>query len=814
MDYDTLLEKYNELLAKYYELEEENRKLKEKLDILPDNKWNREVPPQSRNQKINKFSPAAEKIDLFMSLFNGRRDVYAKRWQNRKGKSGYSPVCLNEWVKGICKKPIIKCSQCNFASYAGLDENAIEDHLKGKLTIGIYPMLPDETCNFLAIDFDEDGWQKDISVLREVCSKFEIPAAVERSRSGKGAHAWFFFEEPVLAVSARKFGTGLLTYAMEQRHEIKFKSYDRLFPNQDTMPKGGFGNLIALPLQMEVRKEGNSVFIDENFRPFQDQWQFLGRIERLSEERIKDLISELSKYGDLGQLRHEPLDENGRAERTKPWERRRIELSGDDFPKDIKITKADNLYIDKTGFSSKALNRIKRLAAFKNPEYYRAQAMRLPTYNKPRVISCSDESEDYLILPRCCENDLSNLLNEYNVEFKVDSQYNEGKKIFTDFLGALRNDQASVLDELMKYDTGVLSAATAFGKTVVAASLIAQRKRNTLILVHRKQLLDQWIDRLNDFLKISGSDSAETKNSVDYTIGFIGSGKDKRTGIIDVALLQSLSRKGEVKDFIRNYGMVIVDECHHVPAFSFEQVLKTVNARYVYGLTATPERKDGRHPSIFMYCGPLRYKKDSKTETSKPFEQYIIPRFTGCKVPAEKDEHEVTIQQLYSELINDERRNQLITDDVVNNNDLGRNSLVITERTAHLKVLYEKLSEKIPNVLMLSGNMGAKETAAVHDKIANTSADENLTIVATGKYIGEGFDEPRLDTLFLTMPVSWKGTIKQYAGRLNRVFKGKKEIQIFDYVDVNVNMFERMYNKRLKGYASIGYKTSFGIYDC
>lgn len=806
MDCQELAEKYQALLAENNNLRAENKRLKIQLGIIEQ----RAVIPEKSSENIftsiiNQNSKSKDKINLFMSLFRGREDVYAKRWQNKEGKSGYTPVCLNEWESGLCGKPKVKCSECTHKFYGVLDENIIEEHLKGNIIAGIYPMCLDETCYFLSIDFDDESWQKDISALRDVCKEFDIPAAIERSRSGNGAHVWFFFAKQISAALARKFGTALLTYSMTKRHEITFKSYDRFFPNQDTMPKGGLGNLIALPLQMNARKNGNSVFVDENFEPYADQWEFLGMIKKLPEDKVETLIATLCHGNELGSLKKD--DE----EVQQPWESNNVKLLKHDFPKKVKLIKANMIYILKAGSSQRGLNALKRLAAFKNPMFFKAQAMRMPTFNKPRIISCSDETEEYLCLPRGCEADVKSLFNEFRVDMDWIEKTNHGKSINVEFKGKLREEQQFVINELAKHENGVLSATTAFGKTVVAASLITEHKVNTLVLVHRKQLLSQWVSRLSEYLIINEElpilEKKRGRRKSQSLIGEIGAGKDNMNGIIDVAVMQSLNNGGEVRECVKNYGMVIIDECHHVPAVSFEQILKNANAKYVYGLTATPTRQDGRHPIIFMHCGPIRFRVDAKKEAEKrPFEHYVIPRLTGLRVPIDKDEKDLSIQKLYSEIAINEMRNQLIVDDVIKSYENGRNSLVLTERTAHVQSLAKKLREKIPDIIVLMGGMGARETKEIFTKISGTPQGKQLTLIATGKYIGEGFDEPRLDTLFLAMPISWKGTLQQYAGRLHRLYENKSEVQIYDYVDIHVRMLEKMYNKRLNGYASIGYK--------
>ncbi|MCW0483833.1 TOTE conflict system archaeo-eukaryotic primase domain-containing protein [Gaoshiqia sediminis] len=831
MDYKALQNKYQQLLLENNRLKEEIKRLKAQPGLtigweesqdsgntvsgyLPAPElelFDQQVKINSSTsaEAINKGSGSSEKIQLFMSLFRGRDDVYARRWENKaKGIAGYSPACGNEWKPGICQKPKIKCSACKHKDFLPLSEMAVDAHLRGRnnLVAGIYPLLSNETCWFLAIDFDDEGWQKDVTTLSEVCSLFEIPVGIERSRSGNGAHAWFFFEYPVPASLARKFGSALLTHAMSQRHEITFKSYDRFFPNQDNMPKGGFGNLIALPLQKEARKDNNSVFIDEHFHPIEDQWAFLASLSRLSEKNLEELISKLCPGNELGTLKTD--DE----EASKPWETiKTTEISKNDFPGKTEVVKANMLFIPKADFSQKALNHLKRLAAFKNPEFYKAQAMRLPTFDKPRIISCSDETAEYLCLPRGCETDIKMLFEEMKTKVLWTDKTNHGRKIDVAFNGSLRDEQPLAVEKLLEYDDGILCGTTAFGKTVAAIKLIAERKVNTLIFVDKVNLVSQWREKLSAFLIINepipinhGTGKKGRNKSI---IGQMGAGKQALNGIIDIAVMQSLNRLGEVKDCVKDYGMVIVDECHHVSAFSFEMILKNVGAKYVYGLTATPVRKDGHHPIIFMQCGPIRYRDDAKKQAEKrPFDHFIIPRFTSFNTPLDKQEKDILIHELYAGIIEDEMRNQLIVDDVIQCHQNGRNCLVLTERTTHVESIANELSQRIPDVISLMGGMGTKETRETMARISETPEDKPLTLVATGRYIGEGFDEPRLDTLFLAMPISWKGTLQQYAGRLHRLFETKKEVLIYDYVDVRVRMLERMYNKRLAGYASIGYK--------
>ena len=772
------------------------------------------MPPSG---PITNESKSGEKITLFLSLFSGRLDVFAKRWENQKtGKAGYSPACANFWNYTCPKKngKKVKCSECSAQRFIPFDENIIKEHLLGKQIIGVYPMLPDETCRFLAFDFDAkvytpDDLMRDVSAIREVCTDNDISMAVERSRSGKGIHFWIFFADPIPASIARKFGSSVITNAMNKHHGISFKTYDRLIPTQDSLPKGGFGNLIALPLQKEPRQNGNSEFIDENFISYPDQWGYLSQVKRYTLQEIEQFIRQLAPTGELGQLASA-----SETEEAKPWETKKPDvaptLKKSDLPATVEIVQANMLYIKKDGFKSPALNILKRLAAFRNPEFYKAQAMRLTTHDKPRIIDCSQDTTEYLGLPRGLFEQVHDIISEQGVGVIVSDKTNSGKPIDVSFNGSLRSEQGQAANALLEHENGILSATTGFGKTVIGAHLISERKVNTLVLVHLANLQRQWIDSLNQFLTINEEPEPTytptgrvRKGTI---IGTIGGGKSRPSGIVDVALMQSLVSGDEVKELVKNYGMVIVDECHRAAAFTFEQILKTTNARYVYGLSATPTRKDGHHPIIYMHCGKIRYKVDAKKQAEeRPFEHFIIPRFTRFQKPAQH-QGDWNIQSIYKALADSEVRNSLILQDVLVAVEQGRNPIVLTERKEHVSILYKLLSEQAKNVFCLVGGVSQKNNLEIMEQIAAVPTDKPLIIVATGRYVGEGFDLPRLDTLFLAMPISWKGTVQQYAGRLHRLFEGKEEVQIYDYVDVYEPMLENMYQRRLKGYASIGYK--------
>ncbi len=733
-------------------------------------------------------------IDLYLSLFHGRKDVFARRWVNRKGRSGYSPACANEWVDGICGKPSVKCSECTHREFIPVTEEIVRRHLEGEITAGVYPLLQDETCNFIAIDFDKKSWGEDFSALMKVCYGKDVPVAGERSRSGNGAHAWFFFEEAVPAGIARNFGTALLTEAMDYRPQMGLDSYDRMFPNQNTMPKGGFGNLIALPLQGRAAENGNTVFLNEDLKPYPDQWAYLETIKRISMNQVRNITWNAHQRRKIIGVKRTAEEEN------EPWELSlggagKIESAIPDLPETARVILAGMIYIEKKNLPSAFINRIIRIAAFQNPEFYRAQAMRLSTWNKPRIISCAEDHLKFIAIPRGCFDELRKIFSYHGVNMEIQNKNYEGKEIDVSFTGTLREGQREAVEKLLSNDIGVLSAPTAYGKTVLAASLIARRKRNTVVLVHRTQLMNQWCEKLLIFL-----DAAEE------SIGRFGGGRKNRTGFIDIAMLQSLVRKGVVKDIVTEYGQVIVDECHHIPAFSFESVLRKARARYVTGLTATPTRKDGHHPIINMQCGPIRYRVSEKEiRRQSDVSHRVIIRETST---AWSGDEKPSIHDLYNLIMEDDQRNGIIAEDIGKCLEKGKTPLILTERQRHLRILAEEIKRMTDNLIVLHGRLGRKKRREAMEKLRALPDDAERAILSTGRYIGEGFDDSRLDTLFLTMPVSWKGTIQQYAGRLHRRHHSKDEVIIYDYVDTGIAMARRMFKRRRRGYASIGYTVS------
>ena len=801
---------YQELLAVYNKLLMENELLHKEIDrllsLLNNKSASLTLPPT-----MKRHLSLEEKVDVFRNLFKGREDVFARRWCSRtSGKSGYQPVCRNEWERQLCDKKKYKCTECPNKSFKPLEYEDIYRHLEGKSpegqdVIGAYAILADNTCKFLCADFDdkscEHGYQKDVLAYVSVCKDWNVPCSIERSRSGNGAHVWIFFEQPLPASKARRLGNTILTEATERYGRMDFKSYDRFFPNQDRLPDGGFGNLVALPLQGKARKEGNSVFVDENFVAYENQWNYLLEIKRISEVAVNTILAKHATASELGELTT--------TSESKPWETPVPQkIAHNDFPANPVLIRSNMLYIPLQGFSAKAVNHLKRIASFKNPEFYARQGMRLSTYNIPRIISCANMEEDYVALPRGCEDAVIALLERNQVAYRIEDKTNHGENITVKFKGELREEQKAAIASLTAHDNGILNATTAFGKTVTAIGLIAEQKVNTLILVHTKALLEQWKSRLEEFLQIDFTEDDLPKKrgrkKAFSPFGTLDSKGNSLHGKIDIALMQSCLEDSGMKPFVRNYGMLIVDECHHVSAVNFERILKYANARYVYGLTATSIRKDGHQPIIFMQCGPIRYSADAKTQmASQTFTRLLVPRFTSYR---ELTDEKSTYAKMIQKMAEDENRNRLITDDVCDALEAGRSPIVLTNLTAHVETLANTLTTHCKHVVTLVGSESAKEKRQKMEYLQNLPSSEPLVIVATGKYVGEGFDYPRLDTLFLALPVSWKGIIAQYAGRLHREYPGKKEVRVYDYIDIRIPMCDLMYKRRLRGYASVGYQ--------
>jgi superfamily II DNA or RNA helicase len=698
---------------------------------------------------------------------------------------------------GSAKKPRVKCGECPNQAFLPVTADTILDHLQGRHAIGVYPILSDETCWFLTADFDKECWREDVLAFTETCQRNSVPYAIERSRSGNGAHVWFFFSNPIAAATARKMGSYLITETMARRHQLSMVSYDRLFPNQDTLPNGGFGNLIALPLQYHHRQEGNTVFLDDSLEPLPDQWGFLASLVLIPVEKVESIAMEATTRGQVLGLQIADTGEDDFD--ASPWLRspsrkpKHIQIN-EPIPREVQAVLSQRLYVEKAGLPSALINQIKRLAAFQNPEFYKKQNLRLSTALTPRVIACAEDHDKYIGLPRGCLDDLQTLLKQYSSHLKCEDLRCAGEPIETRFLGELTEAQHQAAQAIITHDNGVVVAPPGFGKTVLGTYLIAKRKCSTLILVHRQPLLEQWRSQIGIFL------DRDIKS-----IGQIGGGKRKPTGRIDIAMIQSLSRKACVDDVVTEYGQVIIDECHHLPAVSFERILSEIRARYVVGLTATPQRRDGHQPIIHMQIGPVRFKTDPRSQMAqRPFDHRLVVRETKFNPPRQGSD--MRIQELYGLLVADQERNEQIVDDVLMAMEEGRSPILLTERKEHLEQLHNRLEGFVRHIVVLRGGRSLKERRKIEEQLASIPADEERLLLATGRYIGEGFDDARLDTLFLALPVSWKGTLVQYVGRLHRLHTGKHEVRVVDYVDSKVSMLAKMFEKRRVGYRVIGYR--------
>ncbi len=779
-------------------LQAENARLAALLDShgiewrVPSSSASRPAPtapaPEPEPEPLRSSLSTAEKVALFRRLFRGRTDVYPVRWEGKtSGKSGYAPACANEWRTGVCEKPRIKCGDCGHRLLIPLSDAVIYDHLAGEHTVGVYPLLEDDTCHFLAVDFDEAEWQEDAQGFMQSCNELGVPAALEISRSGRGAHAWVFFAGRVSARDARRLGTAVISHTCARTRQLKLASYDRLFPNQDTMPKGGFGNLIALPLQKHSRENGCSVFVDAALRPHHDQWAFLASIQPMAPHDIEPTI--LRATGGIHPLDVTFIDDEDLA---TPWKREAttsMKLPGT-MPQALTVTLANLVYFEKSALPQALANRLIRLAAFQNPEFYKAQAMRMSVWDKPRVIGNAENYPQHIALPRGCLDAAQALLKDNGIRCDLRDERYGGEPIDVGFVGTLRPDQEVAVSAMLNHDAGVLCAPTAFGKTVTAAAIIARRGVNTLVLVHRTELLKQWQERLQAFLRAGKG-----------VVGTIGGGKAKPTGRIDIAVMQSLSRQGEVNSLVENYGQVIVDECHHVGAASFDAILKRTKAKFVLGLTATPIRRDGQQPIIFMQCGPTRHT--AARPASAPHDLEVLPRsrFSRIDLPTTAG-----IQDVFRHLANDLARTQAIAAEITAAFEQGRKVLVLTERTEHLDAILLALAAQVPRPFVLHGRMSKKQRAVLIAELDALAPQAPHILLATGKLVGEGFDHPPLDTLVLAMPVSWKGTLQQYAGRLHREHASKTDVRIIDFVDTGHPALLRMWDKRQRGYRAMGYR--------
>lgn len=822
----------NSLQSRIQALEDENRFLKERLDeagvsyadiVSGDAEGVVELYDPDQGARIKKFD-VTDKIasDFFMMFCRGRKDVYDLRYTNPKtGKNGYYSQCFNRWDRGchIQKKDGVRCKDCELRAYKPVTLPLIKAHMNGtdpngNDVVAIYPMLENNLCQLLVFDFDnhakgaeqedyaniDDGWKEEINALRRICKNLDVDAVVERSRSGRGAHLWIFFKEMVPARLARRFGFALLEKGAESVNLKSFKYYDRMIPTQDALPEGGLGNVIALPLQGMALKSGNSAFIDENWNAYEDQLNVLAGTRRLTRQGIEDYLSLWYSTGSTS-------EDNGT---DAPWDKN-SEIEAGSVKGVVRIVLADRIYIDSTGMSNKTKRQLRRMATFSNKQYFQNQAMDMPNYDESRFIYLGSDEGKYIVLPRGLREEILKKFDNAGISYKIEDKRTKGQELNISFRGELRESQIPAVETMLENETGILHAATAFGKTVVCCDMIARRGISTLILVDRADLMNQWIKRLEEFLDID-EELPEYQTKTGRTrkrkslIGNLQGAHDTLTGIVDVAMIRSLKKKDGFHPKLKEYAQVYFDECHHAASDSAIEVLQEINAKYVYGVTATPKRGDGKEKINEFLLGPIRYRFTAKDRAEEQNINHLVyPRFTRTvkphhlsKTPYGNDAYEL--------IRNNDVRDEQIIRDVADCVQAGRTPVVLTKYVDHAKKLSERLKTYADRLILLTGANGTKARRAQVEELNKVDNSDSLILVGTGSLLGEGFDFPRLDTLFMATPVSGENVVEQYVGRLNRDYDGKENVIVYDYVDSHIPKFDKMYSARMKAYKKIGYE--------
>lgn len=820
------------LQSRIQALEDENRLLKERLEeagvsyadiVSGDAGGVVELYDPDQGARIKKFD-VTDKIasDFFMMFCRGRKNVYDLRYTNPKtGKNGYYTQCFNRWDRGchIQKKDGVRCKDCELRAYKPVTLPLIKAHMNGtdpngNDVVAIYPMLENNLCQLLVFDFDnhakgaeqedyaniDDGWKEEINALRRICKNLDVDAVVERSRSGRGAHLWIFFKEMVPARLARRFGFALLEKGAESVNLKSFKYYDRMIPTQDVLPEGGLGNVIALPLQGMALKSGNSAFIDENWNAYEDQLNVLAGTRRLTRQGIEDYLSLWYSTGSTS-------EDNGT---DAPWDKN-SEIEAGSVKGVVRIVLADRIYIDSTGMSNKTKRQLRRMATFSNKQYFQNQAMDMPNYDESRFIYLGSDEGKYIVLPHGLREEILKKFDNAGISYKIEDKRTKGQELNISFRGELRESQIPAVETMLGNETGILHAATAFGKTVVCCDMIARRGISTLILVDRADLMNQWIKRLEEFLDID-EELPEYQTKTGRTrkrkslIGNLQGAHDTLTGIVDVAMIRSLKKKDGFHPKLKEYAQVYFDECHHAASDSAIEVLQEINAKYVYGVTATPKRGDGKEKINEFLLGPIRYRFTAKDRAEEQNINHLVyPRFTRTvkphhlsKTPYGNDAYEL--------IRNNDVRDEQIIRDVADCVQAGRTPVVLTKYVDHAKKLSERLKTYADRLILLTGANGTKARRAQVEELNKVDDSDSLILVGTGSLLGEGFDFPRLDTLFMATPVSGENVVEQYVGRLNRDYDGKENVIVYDYVDSHIPKFDKMYSARLKAYKKIGYE--------
>jgi superfamily II DNA or RNA helicase len=706
-----------------------------------------------------------EKLNIFKSLFKGREDIYATRWE--KGtKNGYSPAYtfdpyhykMHRMKGGTFQNYINK-------QYQGLSDEQITKHLQGEQLIGLYPLLKDNTSWFIAADFDKNNWIEECKAFIEVCMSKNIPAYLERSRSGKGGHVWIFFEQNYSAFRSRKIFKALLEEAGVFSQFDKSSSFDRLFPNQDYLSGKGFGNLIALPLNKITWDNGNSCFINpETLLPIENQWEFLKIIRKITITELENLYQSIAIIPDNS------------ASKTTTTKSTNGKLN-------IKLSNA--IYVSREGLTTPLINFIKEEFNFISSEFIIKKKLGKNTFGTDRYFKLIEETPDEIIIPRGAAGKLLRFCKENKIEYNfVDSRIKKDSVQFNSNI-ELREQQLIVKEAASKKDFGVIVAPPGSGKTIIGLSIIAEKQQPALIIVHRKQLAIQWIERIESFLGIPKKD-----------IGIIGQGKNTIGKHITIAMIQSLDKllqSTEVNKYENSFGTIIVDECHHVPADTFRNTIAKLHSFYLYGLTATPFRKYNDDKLIFSYLGEII--AEIKTQlTENTGGARVVVRDTALSIPynSKTDKFE-TLSKI---LVHDSARNNLILDDVFGELSKGKKIVIVTERKDHIETLNQYLKQKYETVTL----SGEDSELNKREKWKMLNDGNFQALITTGQYFGEGSDIQNIECLFLVYPFSFEGKLIQYIGRVQR---SEVTPTIYDYRDLKIDYLENLFQKRNSYYKKI-----------